>query len=181
MAEVYGILAEFAEPEPLLAASRGVYAAGYRQLDAFTPFPVEGLADAIGFRTDRVALFTLLGGIAGGALAFAMQWYCNVVGYPIDIGGRPMFSWPAFIPVTFELTVLGAALTAAFAMLALNRLPKPWHPAFNLSSFARASRDRFFLCVLARDPLYNPDTLRELLSTFQPLSIQEAPLDDDEA
>src|SRR4051812_18912656 len=120
---IYGIMAEFENPEPLLQAAQAAYSAGFRDMDAFTPYPVEDLAETIGFRRERVALLSLLGGIGGGTLAFGMQWYCNVIDYPINIGGRPDFSWPAFIPVTFELTVLGAALSAAFGMLALNRLP----------------------------------------------------------
>ena len=153
----YGILGEFEAPEPLIHAAEAAYASGYRQMDAFTPFPVEDLAEALGLRRERVALITLVGGLCGGTLAFTMQWYCNVIDYPINIGGRPDFSWPAFIPVTFELTVLGAALSAAFGMLALNRLPKPWHPVFNSPEFARASRDRFFICIHARDPHYDPE------------------------
>jgi hypothetical protein len=170
---LYGIMAEFAEPEPLLDAAHAAYRAGYRAMDAFTPYPVEGLSDAIGFRRNGVALLALLGGLGGGTLAFAMQAYCNVIDYPINVAGRPDFSWPAFVPVTFELTVLGAALSAAFGMLALNRLPRLWHPAFNLPEFARASRDRFFLCFQAKDGSLDPVRLRELLGPFQPLSIRE--------
>ncbi|MEO5968485.1 MAG: DUF3341 domain-containing protein, partial [Bdellovibrionia bacterium] len=124
-------------------------------------------------------LLTLLGGLTGGTLAFAMQWYSNVIDYPINVGGRPHFSWPAFIPVTFELTVLGAALSAAFGMLALNRLPKLWHPAFNSKAFARASRDRFFLCIQATDPLFDSKKIQSLFLHLNPISLEEVKLDEE--
>lgn len=175
---IYGIMLEFNEPEPLVQASQKAYQEGFRQMDAFTPFPVEGLANSLGFKRDSVALITLLGGLGGGVFAFLMQWYCNVIDYPINVAGRPDFSWPAFIPVTFELTVLGAALSAAFGMLALNRLPKPWHPVFNLKEFSRASQDRFFLCIQSKDPLFNSQKIFELFQGADLLSIQEVKLED---
>lgn len=180
MAEVpiYGIMAEFDGPERLVEAAGAAYASGFREMDAFTPYPVEELAEAIGFRRERVALITLFGGMAGGTFAFAMQWYCNVIDYPINVGGRPDFSWPAFLPVTFELTVLGAALSAAIGMLALNRLPKPWHPVFILPEFSRASRDRFFLCIQTKDPQFDREKIRSLLEGFSPVSLREVDLAD---
>jgi hypothetical protein len=174
----YGVLLEFSNREPLMEAAKAAYASGYRKMDAFTPYPVEGLADAIGFKKDRVPLLTLIGGVSGGILAFAMQWYANSVDYPINIGGRPLLSWPAFIPITFELTVLGASLSAAFGMLALNRLPKLWHPVFNSPKFHRASRDRFFLCILAHDPQYDLDAIRLLSNSAGALSLEEVSSED---
>ncbi len=136
--KAYGLFAEFAEPESLLVAASKTREAGYQKVEAYTPYPVEGLYRVLGFKKNRVALITLIGGLVSGSLGYFMQWYANVVDYPLDIGGRPDNSWPAFIPITFELTVLGAALSAAFGMLALNRLPRPHHPAFNARAFSRA-------------------------------------------
>jgi hypothetical protein len=170
---VYGTLIAFTEPEPLLKAAREAYALGYRQLDAYTPYPVEELAELIGFKKDRVALVTLVGGLAGGIIAFAMQVYCNVVDYPINVGGRPYYSWPAFIPVTFELTVLGAALSAAAGMLIFNKLPKLWHPLFNSPEFLQASKDRFFLCIMANDAKYNVQNIKDSFQQFNPETFSE--------
>jgi hypothetical protein len=175
---LYGIMLEFAEPEPLLAAAELAYSRGYRELDAFTPYAIEGLAEAIGFRKDHVSLVTLICGLSGGITAFGFQWYANVIDYPINTGGRPYFSWPAFIPITFELTILGAAFGAAIGMLAMNRLPKPWHPAFNLPEFSRASRDRFFLCIQAKDPQFEPAAVRELFADSRALSVREVELEE---
>jgi hypothetical protein len=175
---LYGILIEFSEADPLLKAARVASVAGFRHMDAYCPFPVEELAETIGLKKDRVALFTLIGGVSGGILAFFMQWYANVVDYPINVGGRPDFSWPAFIPVTFELTILGAALSTAVGMLALNRLPRFRHPTFNSSAFSRASRDRFFLCIQAKDPQFDPIQIRALFENLHPISIEEVKLED---
>jgi hypothetical protein len=174
---VYGVMAEFENPEALLEATKAAYRAGYRTMDAYTPYPIEELSESIGFKREGVALIALLGGLGGGLLAFGMETYCNVFDYPINVGGRPDFSWPAFIPVTFELTVLGAALSAAFGMLALNRLPKLWHPVFDLPEFARASRDRFFLCIQSKDAIFDPVAIRALLGKFAPLTLREVPFE----
>lgn len=166
-------MAEFETPEALFKAARRAREAGYEKLDAYSPHPVEGLAEAIGFTKNRVPLAVLLGGLFGGALAYFMQWYANVVSYPINIGGRPHHSWPSFIPITFELTVLFAAFAALFAMLALNGLPRPYHAAFNAPGFERASQDRFFLCIKADDPKFDAEETGRLLRGMQPLSVNE--------
>lgn len=172
-AELYGLMAEFASGERLIEAVRRVRAAGYRRVDAYSPFPLEGLSDALGFRTNRVALITLLGGLVGGVGGYFMQWYSAVVSYPFNSGGRPLHSWPAFIPPTFELTVLGAALAGFFGMLALNGLPKLYHPVFNARSFDLATRNRFFLCLRTDDPAFEPAKARQVLESLEPMVIEE--------
>jgi hypothetical protein len=173
---LYGLLAEFATADALLEAARRAYDAGYRNIEAFSPFPVEGLADAIGFHSHRVPLLTFLGGVVGGLGGYLMQWYAAAVDYPINVGGRPLHSWPSFIPITFELTVLGAALFAAFGMLALNGLPRLFHPLFAVPEFELASRNRFFLCLRAGEPGFDADQAREMLAGLDPLKISEVPL-----
>lgn len=152
---LHGVMGEFETPEQLLAASHKAREAGYKHIDAYTPFPIEGLAHAIGFRWTFVPLITLIGGVLGGLSGFGLQYWCSAISYPINIAGRPLNSWPAFIPVTFELTVLGASLFSVIGMIALNKLPQPYHPVFNVERFAHASTDRFFLCIEARDPRFN--------------------------
>jgi hypothetical protein len=162
---IYGVLGEFATPEELIHAVEKVREAGYRRLDAYAPFPVEGLSEALGLKRNLVPAITLLGGLGGGLTGFLFQVWANVSGYPMNIGGRPLNSWPAFIPVTFELTILGASLAAVFGMLALNRLPQPHHPVFNVHRFSHASSDRFFVCIESRDPKFHlTDTARFLQS-----------------
>jgi len=172
-AHIYGVLGEFDTPEQLLAAIKKVREAGYRRLDAFTPFPIEGLSVAMGLKRNLVPLITLLGGVAGGLGGFALQYWAAAVTYPMNIGGRPLNSWPAFIPVTFELTVLGAALCAVFGMLALNRLPHPHHPLFNVHRFARASSDRFFLCIESNDPKFHVAECARLLQQLHARHVTE--------
>jgi Protein of unknown function (DUF3341) len=152
---LHGVMGEFESPEQLLAAAKKARAAGYKHVDAFTPFPIEGLSEAIGFRWTAVPLITLIGGLGGGLTGFGLQYWCSAISYPMNIAGRPLNSWPAFIPVTFELTVLGASIFAVVGMLALNRLPQPYHPVFNVERFAAASTDRFFLVIEARDSKFN--------------------------
>jgi hypothetical protein len=168
----YGLMAEFAEASALLEAARRAYAEGYRQIEAYTPFPVEGLAEVIGWRRNRIPLFALAGGLLGGVAGYLLQWYTSVVDYPINSGGRPLHSWPAFIPTTFELTVLGAALAAFFGMLILNGLPRLYHPVFNAPRFD-LSRDRFFLCVRAVDARFETEATRRFLETLGPVDIVE--------
>ncbi len=173
---IHGLAAEFAGHEDLLAAARSARDAGYRCMDAYTPFPIEGLPRALGRKQSRLPLIVLLGGILGGSGGYFMQWYANVVSYPLNIGGRPMNSWPSFIPITFELTVLCAALSAFFGAMAMNKLPQPYHPIFHAPNFERASVDRFFLCIEARDETFDPVKTRRFLEGLQPLAVSEVPL-----
>src|SRR2546427_8356030 len=172
---LYGVLAEFDTPDELLAATRRAHEAGYRQMDAYTPFPIEGLAEALGFHRPRLPLIVLLGGIVGGVGGYLMQYWIAAIDYPLNIGGRPLHSWPAFIPVTFELTILGAALAAVLGMLVLNGLPMPYHPLFHVPRFALATRDRFFLCIEARDPKFDREATRQFLASLEPREVAEVP------
>jgi hypothetical protein len=166
-------MAEFVEHDQVLEAAKRAYAEGYRQMDAFSPFPVEGLAEAIGHEFTSVPLFTLLGGIVGGLGGYFMEWYSAAQLYPINIGGRPLNSWPNFIPITFELTVLIASISALAAMLALNRLPQPYHPVFNVQEFRRASIDRFFLCIQVSDPKFDRDATKHFLESLGASEVME--------
>jgi hypothetical protein len=148
---VYGVMAEFDNPTSAVAAARAAYEAGFRRMDAFSPYPVEELSEAIGPQKNHLPLIVLIGGLLGGASGYFLQYYLSVVNYPLNVGGKPLHSWPAFIPITFEMTILGAALFAIFGMLALNGLPEPYHPVFNAPNFALATRDRFFLLIEWRD------------------------------
>ena len=159
----YGLLAEFADVETLVDAARRVSERGFRRVEAYTPFPVEGLAEALGQRKTRISLVVLIGGIIGCVAGFSLQWWVAVRAYPLNIGGRPLNSWPAFIPITFEVTILVAALFAVLGMLALNGLPRPHHPLFGIDAFARASSDGYFLAVEAADPQYDEIETRRLL------------------
>jgi hypothetical protein len=170
---LYGLMAEFASPEALLAAARRAYAEGYRRMDAYSPFPVDGLAEAIGFRRNLLPLIVLIGGIAGAAGGFYLQYWISVVDYPLNIGGRPLNSWPSFIPVTFELTILLAALAAVLGLLALNGLPMPYHPVFNVERFELASRNRFFLCIESRDPRFDREATRRFMESADPQGVYD--------
>lgn len=171
--QLHGILAEFASPEQVLAAARRAYQAGYRKMDAYTPYAVDGLAEALGFSRTRVPLIVLIGGIIGGLTAYGMQWYSAAADYPLNVGGRPLHSWPAFIPITFELTVLFAAIAGLIGMLWLNGLPKPYHPVFNAPQFKLASQTRFFLCIEADDPRFDADEVQKFLRRQSAISIVE--------
>jgi hypothetical protein len=170
---LYGLLAEFGDERALVAAARAAWSQGYRCLDAYSPFPVHGLSDAIGFHQTRLPLIVLAGGLSGAAGGFLLQYWASAVSYPLNIGGRPLNSWPAFLPVTFELAILGAALSAVGGMLALNQLPRPYHPLFNAARFGRATRDRFFLCIEARDPAFDRDATCRFLAGLEPSSVVE--------
>ena len=173
--DLYGLAAEFEHPEELLKAASRAKAAGYRWVAAYTPIPVEGLYDALGHQPTRLPFLTLLGAILGGTSAFALQYYCAVVSYPLNIGGRPLNSWQAFMPIVFELSVLGAALFSVLGMLALNGLPMPYHPLFNLDEFKFASRDRFFLSIERRDPKFDRLQTRDFLESLHAHKVLEVP------
>jgi Protein of unknown function (DUF3341) len=168
---IYGVMAEFKHAEALVAAAARAREAGYERIEAYSPYPVEGLAEAIGFRKNHVPAIVFASGLAGGIGGYFMQWYSAVVSYPINSGGKPLHSWPEFIPVTFELTVLAGAVIGFIAMLLLNGLPKLYHPVFNVREFDLASRNRFFLCLRATEG----GKAREFLQTLDPMGIWEVP------
>jgi hypothetical protein len=172
-APIYGLMAEFETPDALLEATRRAFQAGFRKMDAYSPFPIEGLAEALGSHGTRVPLIVLIGGLIGCVGGFYLQYWIAKIDYPIIIGGRPLNSWPSFIPVTFEVTVLIAALFAFFGLLALNGLPMPYHPVFNVEQFQLASRNRFFLCIQADDPKFNPEETRRFLDGVAPQGVYE--------
>ena len=171
----YGLLAEFACIEALLEAVRAARREGYTRMDAYTPAPVEGLSDELGFHRSRLPWVVLAGGLVGCVGGFWMQWYAAEFSFPLNIGGRPLFSWPAFIPITFELTVLVGGLTALLAMLGMNGLPQPYHPLFNVERFACASKDRVFFCVESRDPKFDAEATRRFLDGLRPREVWEVP------
>jgi hypothetical protein len=172
--DLYGYMAEFDTPEEILAGTQKAYQAGYREIDAYTPFPVEGLDRALGIRRPSIiAWFVFAGGLAGGIVGFAMQYFATVIDYPLNIGGRPLNSWPAYIPITFELTVLFASFAALIGMLLMNGLPQPYHPAFNVDGFDRASRDRFFLAISAKDKHFDPEKTRDFLGSLGAAQVSE--------
>ena len=172
---IYGLLAEFQDADALVAAATRTRDAGYARVDAYAPFSVPGLPEAVGFRRDGVALVTLIGGIIGGVGIYFLQWYSAVIDYPINSGGRPLDSWPAFIPATFECTVLGAALFAFFGYLLMNGLPRLRHPIFNAKDFDLATRNRFFLCIEAADPLFDRAGTERFLGSLDPLKVGVVP------
>lgn len=173
---IYGLVAQFASDGEIVTATRSAYERGYRKMDAFAPFPVEGLAEALGRGKTAVPLIVFCGGVCGGLGGYFLQWYAAAISYPLNIGGRPLNSWPPFIPITFELTVLSAAFAAIIGMLALNKLPEPYHPLFNAPEFARSSTDKFFLCVEASDPIFDLKETRRFLESLKPESILEVPM-----
>ena len=171
---LHGLMARFEEPEDLLAAAEKAYRAGYRKMDAYTPMPIEGLAEAIGFTRHWVSLVVLLGGLVVCVGGFGLLWWIAAVAYPHNVGGRPFVSWPMYIPITFECTVLLAGLSAVIGMLAMNGLPMPYHPVFNVQSFAeRASIDRFFLCIEAEDPKFDRTQTWAFLEQLHPEEVAE--------
>lgn len=171
--QVYGLMAEFDDTERVLDSAHRSYAEGYRKMDAFSPMPIEGLAEAIGFTKNALPMVVFLGGVIGMFGGFALQYFSAVLDYPMNIGGRPMNSWVAFLPITFETTVLCASLSAVFGMIALNGLPKPYHPVFNVDSFKMASSSHFFLCVQSDDPKFDLVETRRFLEGLSPLAVHE--------
>ena len=167
------LLAEFATPGALVHAAERARLEGYRRLDAYTPFPIEQVSEALDLPRSKVPMFTLIGGILGGVSGYALEYWSMAIAYPLNVGGRPYHSWPHFIPVTFETTVLGAALSCFIGMWALNRLPQPYHPVFNAPAFARASRDRFFLLIEASDPKFERHATATFLEGLHPAGVTE--------
>ena len=172
---IYGLMAEFETPTELVNACKAAYAEGYRDMDAYSPFPIEEASEAIGFHKSAVPLVTLVGGLLGGASGFALQYWINVIAYPLNIGGKPYDSWPAFIVPTFELTILFAGIIGMLGMFALNGLPQPYHPVFNVARFSNATRNRFFLCLEATDPKFDLTGTHQFMERLKPLSISEVP------
>ncbi|HWP65865.1 MAG TPA: DUF3341 domain-containing protein [Candidatus Limnocylindria bacterium] len=170
---LYGLLAEFDDPTALVQAVRATRAAGYRKVDAFTPFPIEEVIEALEIHEKRLPMLVLLGGILGGLAGYALCYWTSVIDYPINVGGRPLHSWPAFIPPTFETTVLGASFAAVLGMLVLNGLPRPHHPLFAVPRFALSTNDRFFLCIRSTDPLFDRDDTRRFLERLVPRQVSE--------
>jgi hypothetical protein len=162
----YGLMAEFENPDALVAAAYRAHFEGYRQMDAYSPFPIEELHEALGAHHSRLPLIVLVGGALGCVGGYLLQYWANAIAYPLNVAGKPFNSWPMFIPVTFETTILAAALSAVFGMLALNGLPMPYHPVFNVPRFALASRNRFFLCIESKDAKFNMERTREFLETL---------------
>jgi hypothetical protein len=174
---IYGLLAEFNTPGELVQATEAAHAAGYRRMECYTPYPVEEAAVALRFHKNRVPLLTLLGGLMGVTTAFLMETWIAVWSYPLNIGGRPLFSWPAFIIPAYEWTILFAGLSAAFGMVALNGLPQLYHPLFNAPNFRQGvTTDKFFLCLEATDPRFSIMETRALLEQFSPASVVEVEL-----
>jgi hypothetical protein len=172
-APLYGLMAEFHAPQEIIAAARAARAAGYRKMDAFTPYAMEELSEALGHHHSKVPLIVLCGGIAGGVGGYLLQYWAAVVDYPMNVGGRPVHSWPAFIVPTFEMTILCAALAAVLGMFWLNGLPMPYHPVFNAKNFALASRDRYFLLIEARDPQFDRAATERFLASLNPSEVSE--------
>jgi hypothetical protein len=168
---LYGLMAEFDDPNALVAATRRAHDEGYRRMDAYSPFPIEELHEALGSHHSRLPLIVLIGGLCGCIGGYALQYWVSAIAYPVNVGGRPFHSWPAFIPVTFECTILVAALSAVLGMLALNGLPMPYHPVFNVPRFALASRNRFFLCIESKDKKFDLEETRRFLETLEPREV----------
>jgi hypothetical protein len=168
---LYGLMAEFDNPTDIVAAARRAYDAGYRKVNAYSPYPIEELSEAIGFHHNRLPLIVLIGGLIGAVGGYGMQYWTSVIDYPLNVGGRPLHSIPSFIPITFETTVLCASLAAVLGLLALNKLPMPYHPVFNAPRFDLASRTHFFLCIESRDPMFNAAETRRFLESLGPSEV----------
>jgi hypothetical protein len=173
---LYGIIAEFEDAGQVIAAARRAHEAGYRRMDAYTPFPVEGLSDALGHRDIAVPMIMLAGGVLGAIGGFGFLWWTMAVDYPVNIGGRPLLSWPSFIPITFECTVLLSALSGVIGMFLLNGLPQPYHPVFDAPDFAKATSSGFFLCIESTDPHFDREETRRFMETLGAEQVSEVEL-----
>ena len=171
----YGMLAEFDHPDDCIAAIKKTRAAGYKDIDAYSPYAVGGIIDALGFKKSEIGPIMFIGGMVGAISGFCMQVWTQAIDYPLNIGGKPLISWPMFIPVTFEMMILTASLSGVFGLIALCGLPMFNHPLFNSERFGRASRDRFFLCIEASDAKYDTQATQAFLATLAPLSVEEVP------
>jgi hypothetical protein len=169
----YGVMAEFDSPSALVAAARAARERGYRKLDAYSPFAIEELSDALDLHKNKLPLIVLVGGIIGGIAGYLLQYYVTVLYFPINIGGRPLHSWPAYIIITFELTILFGGISAVLGLLGLCGLPMPYHPVFNVPRFAMASHNRFFLCIESTDPLFDAEKTREFLESLEAKEVSE--------
>ncbi len=165
---IFGLMVEFVAAEEVLSATRAARRAGYREMDAYTPYPVDGLAAELGMRRTSIPFVVLMGGLVGAAVGFLMQYYSMAIDFTFNVGGRPYNSWPVFIPITFEVLILVGALAAFLGMILLNGLPRPHHPVFNVPQFGRSSQDRFFLCIEATDPKFDRTATAEFLATLKP-------------
>ena len=172
-ADIYGVMAEFDNPTALVNATRAVRERGYRKLDAYTPFPIEELSDILHLHKNKLPLIVLCGGLLGGLTGYLLQYFVTVIYFPINVGGRPLHSWPSYIIITFELTILFGCISTVLGLLALCRLPMPYHPAFNVPRFSAASRDRFFLCIEATDPLFEMKKTSGLLASLKAKEVSE--------
>jgi hypothetical protein len=168
---IYGLMAEFEDPTSLVTATERAHREGYRRMDAYSPYPIEELHHALGSKHTKLPLIVLIGGLIGCIGGYTLEYWSSVIAYPLNIGGKPLHSWPAFIPVTFECTILAAALSCVLGMLALNGLPMPYHPVFSVPRFALASRNRFFLCIEATDPKFDIDATRHFLDSLDPREV----------
>jgi hypothetical protein len=173
---LYGLIAEFTDADAVVEAARKTHAAGYRRIDAYSPFPVEGLSEALGFHDHWVPLIVLIGGICGALTGFGLLLYCLAISYPLNVGGRPLYGWPHYMPITFECTVLFAALSGVFGMLMLNGLPQPYHPVFDAPDFEMATSSRFFLCIEARDPQFDREQTWQFMNTLGAEKVAEVEL-----
>lgn len=169
----HGIVAEFLDADALIAAAKKARGQGYTKVEAYSPFPIHDLDDAIGFFDPRIKWIIFFCGLAGAAAGMGLQYYTSVIDYPWNVGGRPLFSWPSFIPVTFECTILFSAFGAFIGMLALNGLPKPYHPIFNTPNFEKASQDRFFLCIEAEDPKFDEAETTQFMTSLGAEAVSE--------
>jgi hypothetical protein len=170
---IYGVMAEFEDPTSLVIAARSAYQSGFRKLDAYTPFPIEELSEALHLHKNKLPLIVLIGGILGGLTGFLLQYYVTAIYFPINIAGRPLDSWPAYIVITFELTILFSAIFATLGLLALCGLPMPYHPVFNVPRFSAATQDRFFLCIEATDPLFDLEKTSRFLEDMEAKEVSE--------